>query len=194
LSGTWQNNRPRGPRKPEDPIRDSIVSNEKIRYPSVRLIGKDGEQIGIMTSKQALWDARNAGLDLIEINKEANPPVVRIVDLNKWIYNLKKAKKEQDKKSRENAIIVKEIQLRPVTDKHDIEIKQEHAKQFLVDNAKVKVVIKFRGRELNFSQKGFEIIDTFINGLGPCKIEKAPEMSGRMISAIIAPQKTAPVT
>jgi translation initiation factor IF-3 len=140
-----------------------------------------------MSSRQALWNARDRGLDLIEITADAKPPVVRITDLNKWVYNLKRAKKEQEKKARESATVVKEIQLRPVTDKHDIAVKQEHAKEFLADDAKVKVVIKFRGRELNFSQKGFEVMEAFISGLGPCKIEKAPEMNGRMLMAVIAP-------
>lgn len=186
MSGTWQRDR-RTLRRPEDPIRDGIVSNERIRHPEVRVIDEEGNQLGIMSSRQALWNARDRGLDLIEITADAKPPVVRITDLNKWVYNLKRAKKEQEKKARESATIVKEIQLRPVTDKHDIAVKQEHAKEFLADDAKVKVVIKFRGRELNFSHKGFEVMEAFISGLGPCKIEKAPEMNGRMLMAVIAP-------
>lgn len=188
MSGNWQQRDRRGPRRPEDPIKDGIVSNERIRHPEVRVIGEDGSQLGIMQTRQALWTARDRGLDLIEITSEATPPVVRIADLNKWIYNLRRAKKEQDRKARENATIIKEIQLRPVTDKHDIEVKQGHAKEFLADAAKVKVVIKFRGRELAFAQRGFEIMETFISGIGPCKIEKAPEMNGRMLMAILAPQ------
>lgn len=174
-------------RRPEDPIRDKIVSNDRIRHLEVRVVGEDGEQLGIMTSRQALWQAREQGLDLIEITADSNPPVVRITDLNKWVYNLKRSKKEHDKKSRENAIVIKEIQLKPVTALHDIQIKQEHAKKFLSESSKVKVLIKFKGRERFFSQKGFEVIQTFIDGLGECKIEKAPEMNGLQISAVIAP-------
>lgn len=178
-------------RKPDDPIKDGIVSNERIRYPSVRVIDEDGEQLGIMPASQAMWKAKDKGLDLIEISKDANPPVVKIVDLNKWIYNLKRAKKESDKKARDNAIVIKEIQLRPVTDKHDIEVKQEHAKQFLLESAKVKILVKFKyQREKHFAQKGFEVIQTFISGLGDCKIEKHPEMNGTTISAIVAPITT----
>lgn len=190
MSGYWQ--RDRRPRQPEDPIKSSIVSNERIRHPEVRVIDENGEQLGIMPSRQALWTARDRGLDLIEVTADAKPPVVRIVDLNKHIYNLKRAKKEQDRKARENATVIKEIQLRPVTDKHDIEVKQGHAKEFLADSAKVKVVIKFRGREMNFAQKGFEVMQSFIEGLGPCKIEKAPEMNGRMLMAVIAPTSKKP--
>lgn len=174
-------------RRPEDPIRDKIVSNDRIRHINVRVIDEDGTQLGIMPTRTAMWQARERGLDLIEITADSAPPVVRIVDLNKWIYNLKRAKKEQDKKARENAVVIKEIQLKPVTAKHDIEIKQEHAKKFLSEFSKVKILIKFKGRERFFSQKGFEIIDTFINGLGECKIEKHPEMNGLVISAVIAP-------
>lgn len=186
MSGYW--NRDRRSRRQEDPIRDSIVSNDRIRHPEVRVVDEDGAQLGVMPTKQAQWMAREKGLDLIEITADARPPVVRITDLSKWIYNLKKAKKEQEKKARENAVVIKEIQLRPVTDKHDIEVKQGHAREFLADEAKVKVVIKFRGRELSFTQRGFDIMQSFIEGLGPCKVEKAPEMNGRMLMAIIAPQ------
>lgn len=187
MSGYWNRDRRSG-RVPEDPIRSGIVSNERIRHLEVRVMDEDGTPLGIMPTKQAVWTAKNRGLDLIEITADAKPPVVRIVDLNKWIYNLKQAKKEQERKARENATIIKEIQLRPVTDRHDIEVKQNHAKDFLAGSAKVRVVIKFKGRELNFAQKGFEVMRTFIEGLGPCKIEKAPEMNGRMLMAIIAPQ------
>lgn len=192
MSGNWQQ-RDRRARRPEDPIKDSIVSNDRIRHYEVRVIDENGNQAGVMPSKQALWMARDRGLDLIEITADAKPPVVKITDLSKWVYNLKKAKKEQEKKARENAIVIKEIQLRPVTDKHDIEVKQNHAKEFLADSAKVKVVIKFKGRELNFAQKGFEVMNEFIDGLGPCKIEKAPEMNGRMLIAVIAPQALVPL-
>ena len=187
MSGTWTKENNRTSKRPEDPIKSSIVSNDRIKHTEVRVVGIDGEQLGIMPSKQALWQARNIGMDLIEITANANPPVVKIVDLNKWIYNLRREKKQKDKKARENTIIVKEIHLRPVTDKHDIEVKQAHAREFLNDNNKVKVLIKFRGRELSFRQKGFELLETFINGLGPCKIEKSPELNGQSILAIIAP-------
>jgi translation initiation factor IF-3 len=163
------------------------VANERIKHPEVRLVDEQGQQIGIVPIKQAMWQARNLGLDLIEITADAVPPVVRIVDLNKWIYNLRQEKKKKERKARENAVVIKEIQLRPVTDKHDIETKQGHAREFLADNNKVKVVIKFRGRELSFKEKGFEIMDTFIKGLDACKLEKSPEMNGRTIMAILAP-------
>ena len=187
MTENWIKEKNKNSRRPEDPIKSGIVSNERIRHPEVRLVGMTGEQLGIMTGKQAIWRARDLGMDLIEITANANPPVVRIVDLNKWIYNLRREQKQKDKKARENAIVIKEIQLRPVTDKHDVEVKQSHAKEFLKEDNKVKVLVKFRGRELSFRQKGFEVIEQFISGLGPCKIEKSPELLGKAIIAIIAP-------
>jgi len=177
----------RGPRRPEDPIRDVLVCNEQIKHPEVRVVGMDGEALGIMPGWKALKLAKDQFLDLVEIIASAAPPVVRITDINKWVYNLKKDKKEQEKKARQNVIVVKEIQLRPVTDKHDLDVKLTHAKEFLADDNKIRIVIKFKGRELSFSDKGFVMMQEFIAGLGPCKIEKSPELSGRSIMAIIAP-------
>ena len=170
-------------------FRSALVYNEAIRYPQVRLLDVDGNQVGLVSSREALAQARVEGLDLIEINKAANPPVVRIVDLNKWVYKLKQEQKQKEKKARENTIVIKEIQLRPVTNTHDIEVKQGHAREFLADNNKVKVVIKFRGREMTFRELGFEVMHRFISGLDAYKLEKSPEMVGRSISAVLAPAK-----
>lgn len=182
-----QRNNYRGPRRPEDPVRAGIICNEQIRYPEVRVVGSNGESLGIMPSWQALRTARDQELDLVEITASAKPPVVRIVELGKWIYGLKRAKKDQEKKIRENVIVTKEIQLRPVTDKHDLAVKINHAKEFLANDIKVRVVVKFKGRELSFSDKGFAIIRAFLDGVGDCRIEKEPEMNGKSILVIIAP-------
>ena len=177
----------RPPRRYEDPIRAGLVCNEQIRHQEVRLLDIDGNPLGITDARQALKIARDQGFDLVEITAEANPPVVRIVDINKYVYNLKRAKKEQDKKARENAIVVKEIQLRPVIDKHDLEIKVNQARKFLEDDIKIRVIIKFKGRELNFTDKGFAVMDSFLTGIGECKIEKSPTLDSRTILAIVAP-------
>lgn len=177
----------KGPRRPEDPVKAGLVYNEQIRHNEVRVLDVNGDPVGVMPSWKALKLAKEQELDLVEITSMASPPVVRIVDLNKWIYTLKRAKKEQDKKARENVIILKEIQLRPVTDKHDLEVKINHAKEFLADDNKVKIVIKFKGRELSFSAKGFEMMNSFLIGVGECKVEKEPTMNGREIMAILAP-------
>lgn len=174
-------------RRYEDPIRAGLVCNDQIRHQEVRVLDADGNAVGIMHPKQAVKIARDQGLDLVEITAEANPPVVKIVDINKYVYNLKRAKKEQDKKARENATVIKEIQLRPVTDKHDLEIKINQAKKFLQDDIKVRIIIKFKGRELSFTDKGFAVMESFLNGLGECKIEKSPALESKSIFAIVAP-------
>lgn len=174
-------------RRIEDPVRAGLVCNEQIRYNEVRVLNFDGESIGIMHPRQAVKIAKDQGFDLVEITAQATPPVVKIVDINKYVYSLKRAKKEQEKKARENATVVKEIQLRPVTDKHDLEIKINQAKKFLEEDIKVRIVIKFKGRELSFTDKGFAMMDSFISGIGECKIEKTPSMDSKTILAIIAP-------
>ena len=163
------------------------LANNWIRSATVRLIDETGENVGVVDTKTALNRARVAGLDLITIAKDANPPVCRIYELSKYAYEQKKHKKEQEKKNRENQIIVKEIQLRPGIDEHDMLIKQKHAKEFLEENYKVRIIMKFRGRELSFSKKGYDLVRKFIEGLGEHKLEKDPNLAGNTILAIVAP-------
>lgn len=164
-----------------------FLANNWIQSPEVRLINENGENIGIVETKQALQQARNLGLDLITISRDAKPPVCRIYELSKYAYEQKKVRKEIEKKNRENAITVKEVQLRPTIDEHDMLVKQKHANEFLHENHKVRIVIKFRGRELNFAHKGFELINKFLSGLGEYKVEKEPSLAGNTILAILSP-------
>lgn len=163
------------------------LANNWIRSPKVRLINEHGENVGVVDTRQALDQAKTLGLDLITVAREADPPVCKIYELSKHIYEQKKVKKELDKKNRENQIIVKEIQLRPNIDEHDLRIKLKHANEFLDENHKVRVVMKFRGREITFAKKGFELVQRFIEGLGERKIEKEPNLAGNTILAILAP-------
>lgn len=163
------------------------VANRWIRSPSIRLINENGENVGVVETKAALEQAQSLGLDLITIAQDANPPVCKIYELSKYIYEQKKTKKELDKKNRENQIIVKEIQLRPTINEHDLLIKQKHAKEFLEENHKVRIVMKFRGREITFARKGFDLVKDFIQGLGEFKMEKEPNLAGNTILAILAP-------
>lgn len=162
--------------------------NYQIQSPTVRVINTDGTNYGVMNIKDAISAAESQGLDLVELPGTADPPVAKIVDYNKFLYEQKLAKKEQERRIRENMIITKEIQLRPVTNQHDIAVKLGHAREFLQHDHKVKIVVKFRGRESNFSQKGFEVINQFIEGLQPCKVEKSPSMAGNTIIAMIGPE------
>ena len=171
-------------------MRDNLaLANERIRAPQVRLIGSDGENLGVVNTRDALYQARKEGLDLVAINQQTDPMVVKVVDLGKYLYDLKRAEKERARKNRENEILLKEVQLRPVTDNHDIEIKAKHAREWLAEGDKIKLVIKFRGREMSHKELGFEVAQNFLSAIGPHKLEKAPGMTGLTILAIIAPDK-----
>lgn len=174
--------------KPRDPIAESVVYNQDITPREVLLVDNSGRPQS-MTTAQAMRIAQDQGLDLVLVNAQAQPPVAKIMDAKKHIYNLRQAKKEQDRSARQNAIHVKEIQLRPVTDSHDLAVKQKNAQMFLNEQNKVKVVMKFRGREVRHSDIGIQLIQTFINGLENYKLEKIPEMQGNHITAIISPVK-----
>jgi translation initiation factor IF-3 len=191
MSGYINRNQARGNRKPVDPLLEQFPANQAIRTSTVRLIDQAGANQGVIETKQALWRARDQGLDLVLISPEADPPVAKILEYTRFLYEQKKSKKEAAKRSRESQIIIKEIQLRPVTDQHDIATKLNHAKHWLEDQQnKIKIVIKFRGREMSFAQRGFEVMSKFISELGPCKVEREPSMSGNQITAMIAPTKS----
>lgn len=167
--------------------------NEQIKSATVRLIDAGGTNWGVVTMREAMTKAKEAGLDLVEINGATNPPVCKILDYNKFLYAQKKAAKEQARKNRAGEIVVKEIQLRPVTDIHDIEIKARHAREFLDDGNKVKVTVKFRGREMSFAENGRQVLEKFFAKVGVIKIEREPTMNGNALTAMIVavpPQKS----
>ena len=122
--------------------------NEGIRVPEVRLIGADGGNVGVVTIRQALQIARDAELDLVEISPGADPPVCRVMDFGKFIYE--RAKKEREAKRAQTKIVVKEIRLRPKTNEHHRDFKVRDARKWLQDGNKVKVRIRFRGREISY--------------------------------------------
>lgn len=174
--------------KPRDPIAESVIYNQAITQREVLLVEADAKPTNMATA-QAIRIAQNQGLDLVLVNAQSQPPVAKIMDAKKHIYNLRQAKKEQDRTARQNTIHVKEIQLRPVTDSHDLQVKQKNAQAFLNEHNKVKVVMKFRGREVRHSEIGIQLIQTFIDGLQNCRLEKNPEMQGNNITAIVGPVK-----
>jgi translation initiation factor IF-3 len=165
-----------------------VEVNERITSQRVRLIDADGVQKGVVSIRDALWQARQANLDLVKI-AEANPPVCKIVDAGKYIYEQNKAKKEQAKRQRASAVELKEVQLRPSTDLNDIKIKARKARAFLDDGDKVKVVMRFRGREITHQEVGQAVINTFINELGEVRMEQPVTQQGNQITALIAPAK-----
>jgi translation initiation factor IF-3 len=163
-----------------------IRVNGKIRAREVRVIGVDGAQLGVITLTDAINLARQHNVDLVEIAATAVPPVCRLVDFGKYRYEI--AKKEKESKKHQHASTVKEVQLSPRIDPHDLGIKVAHAIDFLCEDMKVKVALKFRGREMAHTEVGFEVINKFIELIAPFgHPDFAPKLVGRAINLMISP-------
>ncbi|MFC1549967.1 translation initiation factor IF-3 [Candidatus Neomarinimicrobiota bacterium] len=158
--------------------------NENIRAEEVRLISADGEQLGIVSLETALEQARDVDLDLIEVSPNAKPPVCRILDYGKLKYEEKK--KAQQSKKKQHVVKLKEIRLRPRIDDHDLDTKVSMGRKFLLDGAKLKVTIMFRGREMSRLDLGEIVVNRVIEMLSDiAEIEKRNPMEGRRISLIL---------
>lgn len=158
--------------------------NQSIRVTQVRLIGPDGNQLGIKSTRDALEIARSEGLDLVEVAPTAKPPVCRIMDYGKYKYQEKK--KQQEAKKKQAVIRVKEVKLRPKTEEHDLQFKLQHIKRFLEEKNKVKVTVRFRGREIVHSELGRRVLDRVIQEVqhlgGP---EQPPRLEGRNFTVML---------
>ena len=166
--------------------------NEKIRAREIRVIDEEGNQLGILTPGDALALAQSRGLDLVEVAPTSVPPVCRILDYGKYIYE--QSKKQHEAKKKQRHIHVKEVKFRPKTDEHDYEFKRNHIERFLKHGDKVKVSIMFRGREMQHLDYGRRILDRVsaeLDGLGI--IETSPRVEGHFMSMIMAPKKGAVV-
>lgn len=160
--------------------------NEEIRAPQVRVIDESGKMIGVFSSYEAQRLAQDRGLDLIEIAPAASPPTCRIMDYGKWKYEAKK--KAMQSKKKQVVTSVKELQIRPRTDQHDLEVKLRHAKRFLLEGDKVRVNLRFLGREIAHQDMGSDILDRVIEGLKDLSlIESAPKKEGRNMFVVFAP-------
>lgn len=160
--------------------------NGKIRAREVRVIGIDGRQLGVLSLNDALAMARSNGVDLVEIAATATPPVCRLVDYGKYRYE--QAKKEKESKKHQHATTVKEIQLSPRIDPHDLGVKTGHAVDFLCEDMKVKVVLKFRGREMAHTEFGFQVINKFLTDIAPYgHPDFQPKLIGRSVTLMISP-------
>ena len=160
--------------------------NGKIRAREVRVIGAEGKQLGVFQLNDALNLARQHGVDLVEISPNAQPPVCRLVEIGKFRYEL--AKKEKESRKHQHASTVKEVQLSPRIDPHDLSIQVQHAVKFLCEDMKVKVVLKFRGREMAHTEIGFEVVNKFIGEIGPFgHPDFQPKLVGRAINLMITP-------
>ena len=165
-----------------------MLVNESIKAKEVRVIGPDGEQIGIMSSDNALRTAYDKGLDLVLISPNAQPPVCRIVDYGRYRYEQEKREKEAKKK--QNIIEVKEVQLSCRIETHDFETKVKHAMRFLGEGNKVKVVLRFRGREMSHQEIGKEILERFREAVSESgTVDKAPNLEGKLMTMIVNPIK-----
>jgi len=163
-----------------------IRVNGKIRAREVRVVGDEGKQLGVMTLSDALNLARAEGVDLVEIAPNAVPPVCRVVDFGKYRYE--QSKKEKESRKHQHASIVKEVQLSPRIDPHDLQVKTNHAIEFLCEDMKVKVALKFRGREMAHTEFGFQVIKKFIENIAPWgHPDFQPKLVGRNINLMISP-------
>jgi translation initiation factor IF-3 len=171
------------------PVRDTGPRiNDRIRVPEIRLIGADGENVGVVTPERGMELAEEAGLDLVEISPNASPPVCKIMDYGKFKYE--QQKRESEARKKQKIIEVKEIKFRPNTDTHDYDVKLRNVKRFLEDGDKVKVTLRFRGREMAHQNLGRELLERVaddVEGLG--KVENMPKMEGRQMVMMIGPAK-----
>ena len=167
--------KPKGPR-----------ANERIRAPEVQVISSDGNNLGIISTKKATEMAKEEGLDLIEISPNANPPVCKIIDIGKYKYDLQK--KTNKSKKKQKIVNLKEIKLRPVTDVHDYNFKIKNAQRFLEKGDKVKFTVRFKGREMQHTNLGKNLMQRIIQDINTVgKVEVQPKFEGKQIIMIIQP-------
>jgi translation initiation factor IF-3 len=153
----------------------------------VRLIDEEGENVGVVSTRDAISRAENVGLDLVEISPNADPPVCKILDLGKFKYEAQKKKNEAKKKQK--VIEIKEIKLRPNIDENDYEVKMRNAKRFLEDGDKVKVTMRFRGREMAHQEIGMNVLRRVSAEMNEiAKVEQHPKLEGRQMIMVIAPK------
>ncbi|GHU12731.1 translation initiation factor IF-3 [Spirochaetia bacterium] len=160
--------------------------NEQIRVREVRIIRDNGEQT-IISTQEALELAKEQGFDLVEVAPTANPPVVKILDYGK--YKFENEKKVRDSKKKQKLLKLKEIRMQPKIDEHDLDFKSKHVKEFLAEGNKVKVTVRFRGRELAHTELGLDVLkDVLARIEGEYVMDKAPAMEGRFMSMILSPK------
>lgn len=160
--------------------------NRQIRAANVRVIDKDGKQVGVIAIHQAMSLAEAAGLDLVEISPNASPPVCKIVDYGKFRYQ--QTKKEKESKKAQHQVKIKEIKVKPNTDQHDLQVKLKHAREFIEKGNKVRLTCMFRGRQMAYPEIGKKVIQQLMDGLADIgTAEGTPKMMGRNLSVTVAP-------
>jgi len=172
---------------PASPNRDGPRVNEDIRVPQVRLIDQDGEMLGVMTAREAIQRAYSVGLDLLEISPNAGPPVCKILDFGKFKYEQQKKKNEA--KKRQKVIEIKEIKVRPNIDENDYQVKLRAMKSFIEEGDKVKVTLRFRGREMAHQDIGVKVLERIRGDMDyGTKVEQMPRMENRQMVMVLTPK------
>jgi translation initiation factor IF-3 len=175
-------------REDKAPVQDGLYVNEKISSPKVRLVDENGEMLGILSHKDALERAYKAGLDLVEVSPNADPPVCKILNYGKYKFEEQKRRSEIRKKQK--IIEVKEIQMRPGIDKHDFEVKMRSGRKFIEEGDKLKITLRFRGRELSHQQLGMAVLNRVRDTLQDiAKIEQHPKLEGKRMIMVLGPLK-----
>jgi len=160
--------------------------NREIRAPKVRVIDRDGNQLGVLSFSEALQRAEGFGLDLVEISPNAEPPVCKIIDYGKYRYQ--QTKKEKESKKTQHQVKVKEVKLKPNTDEHDLMTKLKHAREFLTKGNKVRITCVFRGREMQHPEIGMNAVKRMIEDLSDISTPEAePKLLGKNLSVVMAP-------
>ncbi|MDP7241250.1 MAG: translation initiation factor IF-3 [Rhodospirillales bacterium] len=177
----------RRPRFNEPPVRKGPRVNSDIEIANVRLVNETGEMVGVLATEEAQEMADEVGLDLVEVSPNADPPVCKILDYGKFKYE--EQKKAAEARKKQKTIDVKEIKMRPGIDVHDYEVKLRSARRFLGDGDKVKVTIRFRGREMAHQELGMKVLDRVREDLDElAKVEQHPIKEGRLMTMVIAPR------
>jgi translation initiation factor IF-3 len=154
----------------------------------VRVIGADNEQLGVLETVDAMKQAQEQGLDLVEVAPGADPPVCRIMDYGQYKYQ--QSKRQHEAKKNQKVVLLKEIKMRPRTEEHDFLFKLKHAQEFVEEGNKVKVTIMFRGRELSHQELGHKLMARFVDAIKDhAQVEAFPRMEGRMLTAVLSPKK-----
>ena len=170
------------------PVReaDGPRINKEIRAKEVRLINYNGENLGVVPTREALKIAEEVGLDLIEISPQVNPPVCKVLDYGKYKYEMQKKKNEA--KKNQKVVSIKELKLRPMIEAHDYEVKLKQAKKFLSQGDKVKFTMRYKGREMSANDMGKEVLNKLLEDLeGLCKVDAAPKAEGKQVFMIVSP-------
>ncbi len=169
------------------PVRDGPRVNEDIRVPQVRLIDQEGEMIGVLSTRDALLRAYELGMDLLEISPNAVPPVCKITDYGKFKYEQQKKANEARKKQK--IVELKEVKVRPNIDDHDYDVKMRQMKSFIGEGDKVKVTLRFRGREMAHQDLGLRVLERIRGDLGEAiKVEQMPRLENRQMIMVLAPK------